>query len=381
MLNSSTGAAVRGSTLQPPGGISQVISMAKRPTQADVARLAGVSRATVSYVLNNRTDGRIPITEQTRQKVLAAVEELGYAPSALARSLKSGTSRTIGFLMPAVHNPHYWDILEGAEEEITAQGYYLALVTANLDLKRERRCLQSLLQQRLDGLILMPTFIDKFTDELQMLSERNSPVVVITPMEGADWVFPDIRSGAEAMMDHLLGLGHRRIAFINGVARRHLSQTRENVYLEKIAAAGLPFDPDLLITCGYRIRDAYAAARALLDLDEPPTAIWTVNDLLAVGALRAVHERGLRVPDDVAVAGFDDIDLAQQLYPPLTTVHMPALDMGALAAEFLFERLENPKCDFMQELMPTSLVVRQSTTAVSADAAVMDCFPELEETD
>ena len=354
--------------------------MAKRPTQADVARLAGVSRATVSYVLNDRMDGRIPITAQTQQKVLAAAEELGYAPSALARNLRSGASRTIGLLMPAVHNPHYWSILEGAEEAITAQGYHLALVTANLDPERERHCLQSLLQHRLDGLILIPTFIDKFTDELQMLSERNSPVVLITPTEGADWIFPDIRGGAEAMMDHLLGLGHRRIAFINGVARRHLSQTREDVYLEKVSAAGIPKDPDLLITCGYRTGDAYAAARALLDLDEPPTAIWTVNDLLAVGALRAVHERGLRVPDDVAVAGFDDIDLAQQLYPPLTTVHMPALEMGARAAEVLFARLQDPNCNLMQELMPTSLVVRQSTVAGSAAMDVADCLSELSET-
>ena len=379
MLNSSTGVAVRGSALQPPGGISQVISMAKRPTQADVARLAGVSRATVSYVLSNRTGGRIPITEQTRQKVLAAVEELGYAPSALARSLRSGVSRTIGILMPAVHNPHYWDILAGAEEKITAQGYHLALVTANLDPKRERHCLQSLFQHRLDGLILVPTFIDKFTDELQKLSERNSPVVLITPMEGADWVFPDIRNGAEAMMDHLLGLGHRRIAFINGVARRNLSQTREDVYIEKIGAAGISLDSDLLVTCGYRIGDAYLATRAVLDLDEPPTAIWTVNDLLAVGALRAIHERGLRVPDDVAVAGFDDIDLAQQLYPPLTTVHMPATEMGARAAEFLFERLENPRRDLMQELMPTSLVVRQSTDLTAVPEETLECVESLAE--
>jgi len=211
-------------------------------------------------------------------------------------------------------------------------------------------------------------------------------VVVITPMEGADWVFPDIRGGAEAMMDHLLGLGHRRIAFINGVARRHLSRTREDVYLEKIDAAGIPFDPHLLITCGYRIGDAYLAARTLLeartllDLGEPPTAIWTVNDLLAVGALRAIHERGLHVPHDVAVAGFDDIDLAQQLYPPLTTVRMPAAEMGACAAKFLFERLENPECDLMQELMPTGLVVRQSTIAGSAGVDVTDCLSELAET-
>lgn len=335
----------------------------KRPTQTDVARLAGVSRATVSYVLNDRTDGRIPITEPTRLKVLRAAEELGYAPSALARSLRSGESRMIGFLMPAVHNPHYWDILAGAEEEITEQGYHLVLVTANLDPKREQRCIQSLFQQRLDGVILMPTFLDRYVDEMEALSERNSPVVLIGSVEGADWVFPDVEGGAIAMMEHLLGLGHERIAFINGVARRQLSQAREDVYAGKLAEAGLPHDPELLRRCGYMVRDAYAEAQGLLALPDPPTAIWTVNDLLAIGALRAIHERGLRVPDDVALAGFDDIDLAQQLYPPLTTVHMPALEMGRRAAEFLFERMESPDLDPIQELMPMHLVVRESTAS------------------
>jgi DNA-binding LacI/PurR family transcriptional regulator len=333
----------------------------KRPTQSDVAHLAGVSRATVSYVLNGRSDGRIPITEQTRQRVEAAAEQLGYTPNALARSLREGSSRVIGFLMPAVHNPHYWGILEGAEEEITAQGYHLALVTANLDPKRERRVVQSLFQQRMDGLILMPTFIDRLADDMEIMSERNSPVVFITPMEGMDWVFPDIRSGAESLMDHLLALGHQRIAFINGVARRGLSREREQVYVEKLQSTELPPDTALLRHCGPRVVDAYQEAQALLDLARPPTAIWAVNDLLAVGALRAIHERGLRVPDDVALAGFDDIDLTEHLYPPLTTVHMPARKMGRRAAEFLFERLEDPRRDLMQELMPMHLVVRQST--------------------
>lgn len=337
----------------------------KRPTQADVAQLAGVSRATVSYVLNDRTDSRIPITDQTRKRVLEAAETLGYAPNALARSLREGTSRTVGFLMPAVRNPHYWDILEGAEEEITEQGYHLALVTANLDPERERRCLHSLLQQRLDGLILLPTFIDRFTDELDTLTERNSAVIFIAQMEGVDWVFPDIQGGAGAMMDHLLGLGHTRIAFISGVARRHLSRVREAVYRRKLAESDVRLEPELLRRCGPRVVDAYRETQALLDLPKPPTAIWAVNDLLAIGALHAIHERGLHVPQDISLAGFDDINLAEHLYPPLTTVHMPSQEIGRRAAAFLFERLEDPSCEPMQELMPMHLVVRESTAPPS----------------
>ena len=349
----------------------------KRPTQADVARMAGVSRATVSYVLNDRLDGRIRITPETRRKVLQAAEELGYAPNALAVSLRSGASRMIGFLMPWLHNPHYWDILQGAEDEIAERGYHLVLETANLDPKRERRAIQSLFQGRLDGLILIPTFIERFSEEIQLLAERRSAVVLLKPNEDTDWVFPDIRDGYEVLMDHLLSLGHRRIAFVNGVLRRRIYQLREVVYREKMAEAGLTVDPALLCYCGPRAQDAYLETRALLDLDDPPSAISTVNDLLAIGALRAIHERGLRVPDDVALAGFDDSVFAEQLYPPLTTVRMPARELGRRAVELLFARLENPKCDLMQELIPMGLVIRQSTVGALDAADVPEHLSEL----
>jgi LacI family transcriptional regulator len=335
--------------------------MAKRPRQADVAQLAGVSRATVSYVVNNRADSTIPITQRTRLKVLEAAKTLGYEPNDLARSLRSGASRTIGFLIPALQNPHYWDILEGAEEEITSRGYHLALEVANLEPERERACLSSLFQQRLDGLIIMPTFIDLFPVELATLRERATPAVFTTPVDGADWVFPDIRGGAEQMMDHLITQGHRRIGFINGARRPNLTQERQEVYTAKLAAAGIPLDEALICHCGFLIEDGYQAARALLDLPVPPSAIWTINDILAFGALRAIHERGLRVPQDTALAGFDDIVFAEQFYPPLTTVYTPSKEIGRRAAQILFRRLEDPGQEPMQEVLPTHLIIRKST--------------------
>jgi LacI family transcriptional regulator len=337
--------------------------MAKRPTQADVAKLAGVSRATVSYVLNDRMDGRIPITDQTREKVLDAAKALGYEPNALARSLKAGASFMIGVLLPAVHNPHYWDILDGVSEVVSDQDYHISLSIANLDLERERWCLRSLLEQRFDGLILLPSFTDVLIDEVKALSKRSSPAVFISPIEGADWVFTDIRGGAEALMAHLLSLGHQRIGFINGAARPQLSQTREDVYREKIRAAGLPLDEALIRHCGHRMENGYIQTRVLLDLPDPPTAIWTINDILAVSAMRAIHERGLRIPDDIALAGFDDIVFARQLYPPLTTVHMPAVEMGRQAGEMLFKRIDDPQCEPMQTILDTELVIRQSTVS------------------
>ena len=175
----------------------------------------------------------------------------------------------------------------------------------------------------------MPTFWDKLPEEMAVLSERGSPAVFL-PAEkgGTDWVNSDIRGGSEQLMDHLLSKGHRRIGFVNGVARRELSASRYQVYGEKIEAAGLSYDASLVQDCGPTMQDGYTAASELLDLADPPTAIWTINDVLAVGALRAAHERGLRIPADVAIAGCDDTTLAAQLYPPLTTVHIPSTRDG-----------------------------------------------------
>lgn len=336
--------------------------MPDRPTQADVARLAGVSRATVSYVLNDRTGGRIRITEETREKVLRAAQELGYEPNALARSLRSGVSHVVGLLIPDIHNPHYVEILAGVEDEAAQREYHIVLFSANLDPERERDCLRSLFQQRLDGLILAPTFADLFQDEVQALLERTRPVVFLTAQEGADCVHADRRGGAEAVMDHLIAQGHRRIGFINGVARQGMAQNRVQVYKARMAALGAPVG-ELIRDCGHTIQDGYGAARQLLDLDRPPTAIWTVNDLLAVGALRAIGESGRHVPQDISLVGFDDIEIASQLYPPLTTVRLHGEDLGRRAARMLFRRIDGSHGEPMQELVATELVIRRSTAS------------------
>jgi LacI family transcriptional regulator len=337
--------------------------LAKRPTQADVAERAGVSRATVSYVLNDRTGGSIRITEETRQRVLQSAEELGYEPNALARSLRSGLTHVVGLLIPDVRNPHYFDILGGVEDEVVRQDYYLVVVSANLDPEREGHCLQSLFEQRLDGLILAPTFIDRLTADVEALLQRASSVVFLIEQEGANCVYADTRGGAKAMMDHLISLGHSRIAFVNGVVRPGMAQNRVTVYRERVASLGLPLDGQLLWNCGHTLQDGYCAAHELLSLADPPTAIWTTNDLLAIGALRAIRERGLRVPEDISLAGFDDIEFAAYLYPPLTTVDIHGEELGRQAAQMLFRHIEDPDRGMTQEMVHTELVVRQSTAS------------------
>jgi LacI family transcriptional regulator len=335
--------------------------MAKRPTQADVAKLAGVSRTTVSYVLSDHSGGRIPISQETRRKVLKAADTLGYEVNVLGRSLRSGSSQAIGLLIPSVHNPHFLDILTGVQDIISERGYYLALFNANLEPKQERGCIRALLQRRFDGLILLPTFLDLFASEMERCAQRSCPAVFTLPVEGADWVTPDARTGAGLLVDHLFSLGHERIGFIHGVPRQDIAHRRLGVYRDKISTRGLPLDEQLIRRCGSTIQDGYDAARELLALPAPPTAIWSVNDLLAVGALRAVRAQGLDVPGDISLVGFQDIALASQLTPPLTTVRTDGRELGRQAAQMLFRRIQEPDREPMQKTLDTKLIVRQST--------------------
>lgn len=341
--------------------ITQII-MVRPPTQEDVAELAGVSRSTVSIVLNHRTNRQIRISEETRRKVWAAAEQLGYEPNALARSLRSGQSRHIGVLVPNLFNMHYLELLDGIERELSEQGYHLTLVVTNFEPKRERSCFRSLFQQRLDGLILMPTFWDQMPTEMDTLAGLGRPAVFLTPIEGEnDLVISDIHGGAVAMMDHLLEMGHTRIGFINGVARVELTRQRQIVYREKLMEAGIPYDDALFVHCGPTMQDGYEATRTLLSLDHPPTAIWTINDLLAIGARRAIDAVGLRVPEDVALAGCDNTAIAAQLAPPLTTIHIPSGEIGKRAAQALLRRIDDPQAEFVRDVLPTHLVIRRST--------------------
>jgi LacI family transcriptional regulator len=253
------------------------------------------------------------------------------------------------------------DLLSGVEAEVVEQDYYLVLVSAKLDPERERHCLRSLFQQRLDGLILAPTFADVFEQEIEELLDHTRPVVFVMPYPDADCACADVRSGAEALMQHLVALGHTRIGFIYGVAREGMADVRLAVYRELCKDKDALPGGCLVASCGHKIEDGYDAARQLLDLPDPPTAIWTVNDLLAIGALRAIRERGLRVPEDVSLAGFDDIELAGQLYPPLTTVDIHGHELGRRAAQLLFRRIQGAKVDPILEVIDSELVIRAST--------------------
>lgn len=334
----------------------------KRPTQKDVARKAGVSRSTVSYVLNDQTELKIPISDETRQRVMEAITELGYEPDARAQSLRSGSTNIVGVIIPIIQNPFFWQILSGISEGLQEAGYSLHLTHHPLDLQQEAITINQLTRQPVDGFILMAAakyLLPRLTDYLR---KAGRPVVEITAAKAEfDHVVHTYSNGTYALMEHLLELGHQRIGFIYGISKDVQGFDRLLIYREVLAQAGLqPYE----MHCTEDLEDAYRAAYTLLTQPDRPTALLVVNDMLAISVMRAAGDLGLAIPDDLSVAGFDDIPFSNYLRPRLTTVSGKAEDSGRDAVRLLLQRLAEP--DLPQQVTATEvqLIVRESTGPV-----------------
>lgn len=340
----------------------------KRPTQADVAKLAGVSRATVSYVLNDQTKGRVPISEETRQRVLEAIAELDYVPDARAQALRSGSTNTIGLIIPDIQNPHFWEVANGVEQEANAAGYHLLLSSIPPENKHAEDIFKQLSHRRIDGLIMIPSFIyhsEEAQKTLAYLIKRGVPIVGMMADLGnidfnIDRVIADYRDATLEVMNHLLSLQHRRIGLIYGIAVSELGRDRLFAYQESLQAAGLPVDPELIAECGPTIEDSYQAARKLLELPSRPTALLALNDTLAVGALRAIKDLNMDVPQDVSLFGYDDIPLAKYLVPRLSTASKDGIKTGREAVRLLLARLQDPNRPPQKVRLPARLILRES---------------------
>ena len=335
-----------------------------RPTQVDVARLAGVSRATVSYVLNGVTDGRVPISEETRQRVLEAIEELGYEPDARAQALRSGNTNTIALIIPDLRNPHFCELATGIEEAARASGYHLLLSSTTLNDEYAVEIFKDLSRRRFDGLILGSSFILKSEEAqatLEQVRGRGLPIVELSENYGVDSIGTDYREATMEVMSYLLSLGHRRIGLIYGFGGHELAEDRRQPYRTSLEVAGIPIDESLIVECGPTIEDGYQAAKKLLELSPRPTAIIAINDLLSVGAVRAAADVGFRVPDDLSLVGFDDIPMANYLVPRLTTVTKDAHASGKKAFEILMRRMQNSDLPRQKIHTPARLIIREST--------------------
>jgi LacI family transcriptional regulator len=349
----------------------------KRPTQTDVARVAGVSRATVSYVLNGLADGRVPISEDTCKRVLAAIEDLGYEPDARAQALRSGSTQTVGLILPDISNPHFWQIADGVERELRAADYHLLLSSADLNPEYGQDIFKVLTHRRIDGLILIgaPLYQSEGAQKiLTQLLKRRFPVAKIGEHPTIDCVASNYQAATQEAMAYLLSLHHQRIGLIygvrppwaglgNGDLPEDLAGGMDRLlpYQDCLRAAGLPVDPALIFTCGTTIEDGYQAALHLLKLPTRPTALLAINDLLAIGALRAASDLGLRVPADLSLVGYDDVPLASYLAPRLTTSSKDMVKVGREAARMLLARIRDPDRPHQRVDVQARFIIREST--------------------
>lgn len=335
----------------------------KRPTQLDVAREAGVSRATVSYVVNGQTDGRIPISEDTRLRVLEAIEELDYEPDARAQALRSGNTKTIAFIIPDLRNPHFCDYASGIEQAARNSSYHMLLSSTAMDEEYAVDIFKGLARRRIDGLILASSFIvmsEEAQKTLAQLRERQLPIVELSDQYHVDCVVCEYREATQEVLAHLLSLQHRRIGMIYGVEAPELGDDRLMPYEETLKSAGL-FDQRLIAECGPAIEDGYQAALRLLQLPARPTALIAINDLLAIGVLRAAGDLGLSIPTDLSLVSYDDIPMAKYMVPRLTTVSKDALRSGREAFKLLLERIQDPDRPRQRQVSPARFIVREST--------------------
>ncbi|AMV11266.1 LacI family transcriptional regulator [Geobacillus thermoleovorans] len=322
----------------------------------DVAKRANVSTATVSRVLRNAGN----VTEETRQRVLEAIEALNYQPNVLGRYLRRMETETVLVVVPDITNPFFSKVLRGIEAVALKHGYQVLLGDTQNDVRLEEQYLNLLPQRQVDGMIFLTARIGK---ELVEEMARQFPIVLACEyLEGADipTVSIDNISSARKATEHLIRLGHCRIAHLSGPMNIILSRDRLRGYQQALAQHELEADAALVQEGDFTYESGYNLTLKLLALEKPPTAIFAANDEMAIGAIKAVRHRGGRVPDDVAVVGFDDIQMASIFEPSLTTIAQPMFEIGQKAMELLLALIEGTSARRRQLVLPDRLVIRDS---------------------
>ncbi|MCU0072799.1 LacI family transcriptional regulator [Pseudomonas koreensis] len=330
-------------------------------TIKDVAALAGISYTTVSHVVNKTR----PVSEEVRLKVEAAIKSLDYVPSAVARSLKAKTTATIGLLVPNSLNPYFAELARGIEDCCERNGYCVILCNSDDNPDKQRSYLRVLLEKRIDGLIVASAGGD--SGLAQGLAGVKTPMVIVDRgLEGvdADLVRIDHEYGAYLATRHLLELGHRDIATIGGPASTSVAQMRQAGFARALKEAGVEVSPSRMLESDFTSTGGYNAASVLLERN-PPSAIFAGNDMIGIGVLRAAAERNVRVPAELSVIGFDDIQMSRYVYPALTTVGQSILQLGEMAAEVLLRRIATPGLATDQRIVTPSIVLRESTAPLS----------------
>lgn len=327
-------------------------------TMKDVARVAGVSTSTVSHVINKNRF----VSESIIKRVNEAIDALNYAPSALARSLKMNRTNTLGMLLTASNNPFYAEVVRGVERSCYERGYSLILCNTEGDLNRMDHSLETLLQKRVDGLLMMCSEVQGPSPEIL----KRYPAVPTVMMDWSpygsegDIIQDNSLLGGDIATRYLIESGFTRIACIAGPQDKSPAQYRLQGFKQAMRQASLAVPEDYIVVSDFEFSGGFDAMNQLLDLASPPQAIFAGNDAMAVGAYQAAFQRGISIPDDISIIGYDDIDLASYMIPPLTTIHQTKDELGKLAVEKLLYRLDNPDSESTISVLTPKLIERQS---------------------
>lgn len=336
-------------------------SKKRPPTMKDVAELVGVSIQTVSAVVNDKPG----ITDETRERVLTAIKQLGYRPYSVARSLRTGQTRTLALIVSDLSNPSFGTMASAAEDYARRLGYSLTVHNTHDDVKREAAYIQAVTQRWVDG-VLYVSAEDELSSQIA-LEEAGIPSVAIDRIpehyDGPSVILDNVKAGFIAAQ-HLLDLGHQRIAHISGPRRLRVARERVAGFVQALEVQG--FVPVAREEGNWTCDSGYTGMKRIFDHTEMlPTAIFAANDRMAIGAIQAINEAGLRVPDDLSVMGLDDIEVAAYQNPPLTTVRQSFVELATLAMQLLFALIEKEQPDKTQLVLEPELVERRSTARLA----------------
>jgi DNA-binding LacI/PurR family transcriptional regulator len=329
-------------------------------TLEEIAKVADVSIATVSRVLTNSNH---PISEKTRYRIKKLAEEMGYKPNLVARSLRTDRTYTVGIIADDIVSPFPPPIIRGIQDILTEHNYVGLIVNADRNPEIEKDVIDTLLSRPVDGIIFVESGHRVAT---KVLEHSNKPYVFVhrlfeTPIKNS--VVPDEAYGAALAVKHLVTLGHRRIAHIRGPVRWFASEGRLAGYRSVLETEGIAIDATLIESGDWEVESGYEAATRLLALEVPPTAIFSANDMMAIGAIYAIQNAGMRIPEDIAVVGYDNREVAWTIKPNLTTVNLPVYEMGRTAAEILLKQLQDGIQVLEEVRIKGQLFIRESCGA------------------
>ncbi len=326
-------------------------------TIRELAKAAGVSITTVSRVLNNSVHS---VNQETKHRILTLAAELGYQPNLAARSLRSERTEMIGVIADSTISPFTPVIIHAIETYLKQKGYVCIIINTAWNPEKEKKAVRDLLSRSVDGIIFVESWHQNSNQDLDL---ANKPYVFVHRLFNApnrNSVIPDEVNGAQLAISHLAQLGHRRIAYINGPSNYFATSIRLSGYKQELENQKIKFDENLVVVGDWGVQSGYDACKNLLSQTNPPSAIFAANDLMALGAVYAVQDSGLSVPDDVAIVGYDDREIASLVRPALTTVSLPAYEMGEKAARMVLSLIEGDDTYHEEIKIKGELIIRQS---------------------